>query len=163
MPLAPQPINPAKSGIFLDLQGVTGDSQDPDFPNQIVVLSLQFPDQLIQAKELSIAKNNDVASPVLLLKSLNQDVIPSGTLTHVTVSASTGKVPTLRLKMTNIVIAGVTISGGSVGDTPIENVTLEFEKLEVFAGATPPSSTGATGTSSAGATRTPLRLMRRRR
>jgi type VI protein secretion system component Hcp len=114
--------------VFLELLGVVGSSQDPDFPNAIELLSFSWSGDPRKISEITIVKAVDIASPALLQKAASGDTIRSGTITFVTVNASTGKVPFLKYKMTNIVIASYQLGGG---DTPTESIALHFDKVEV--------------------------------
>jgi type VI secretion system secreted protein Hcp len=141
----------AIADMFLKVQGVTGESTDPEHTGEIQVVSwswgLQSPTEAITGRaagrvvlsELHIVKRVDQSSPTLMSYLRNNRVVPTvrlavrkagdRPLTYFTIELQNAKVTSLKAE--------------SEGDELTERLSLGFSKVTVT--YTPQSRTGGTG------------------
>jgi type VI secretion system secreted protein Hcp len=82
-----------------------------------------------QMTDINLSKHLDASSPTLVYYSYSGDHIAKGTL-HVFESGGQTKVEYLKIDMTEIYIAAVSLSGhGSSNDKPMESVSLACSQL----------------------------------
>lgn len=128
---------------FMKINGIKGESKGDKHKDEIDVLSWSWGmaqmgtghtggglgTGKVDVHDLTFTKYLDKATPELMLHCCNGKHIPDCTLTLQ--KAGENPVTYLKIKMENVVISGVN-TGGHGGDERItENVTLNFEKVEV--------------------------------
>ena len=117
----------ASARIFLELDGIPGESNAEGFKNQIELGSFQFgvgrlKDKAPSFSDISVTKQLDKASPELMLRTANGAIIPSARV-RFTSSSDTGTTY-LRYCFTGVRVTGFSQSSG--GDRPSESVTLSY-------------------------------------
>lgn len=142
---------------FLKIEGeIEGESKDKDHKKDIDILAWSWGmsnagsfhvgggggSGKANFQDLSLTKWVDVASPVLELYCANGDHFEEATL----FVRKAGKKPLeyLIIKMTNVLVTSVSTGGSGGEDRLTENVTLNFEKVEVK--YTPQKDDGSGGT-----------------
>ena len=128
----------ASAKVFLDLPGVSGDSQVKGFEKQIELNSFQFglrnPVQMGTEKvrgkatfsEFVVTKKLDKASPALMLRTANMAAFPSARV-QLTRTSATGESTVVRYCFTNVQITSFSQSSG--GDLPSESVSLSYGSI----------------------------------
>lgn len=127
--------------MFLDLEGIDGESQDRDHKNAIEVLGWSWEVGRTGAdtapgsgragdaafRDLSVTKHVDRASAKLLLHCANGEHIPVG---HLSVADSGEKpIELLKITMTDIHVTGVRAGGDAADERLVETVTLSFSTV----------------------------------
>ena len=128
--------------LFLKLAGIEGESVDAKHNGEIDVLAWswglsQDPPAgtgggggagRVKIESISVQKQVDLASPLLLLFSAQGKHISDGTLT----TRKPGKAVNefLLFKMSNVMVTSVHVNVAEGGSAPTENVTFSFGKVE---------------------------------
>ena len=129
--------------IFLEVEGIKGESKDHKHKDQIDVLSWSWGMSQsgtahmgggagagkVNVQDLNFTHYIDKSSPTLMLHCCNGKHISQGLITV----RKAGEKPLeyLKIKLEDILISGVQNSGHSGGDLLTENVTLNFAKFKV--------------------------------
>src|SRR3954469_12515145 len=127
--------------MFLELEGVPGESKDDTHKTQIDVLAWSWGASQsgtghtgggsgagkVSVQDLSITKYVDSASHLLLLNCCNGGHLKKGTL--FVRKAGTTPLEYIKLKMENILVSHVSTGGSGGEDRLTENVTLNFSKF----------------------------------
>jgi type VI secretion system secreted protein Hcp len=134
------------SDVFLRIDGVEGESSDAKHKNQIEVLSFSwgvtqaitgtvsssgtFSGQRCDMSPLVIQKLLDKASPKAAEACAAGDHFPSAVLTCC--GAGGVKIhPYLEIRLTDVILADVDISGAGDGGVPTESWALRYGKIEM--------------------------------
>jgi type VI secretion system secreted protein Hcp len=139
--------------MFLKLNGINGESKDRAHANEIDVLAWSWgesngtaltkkglvPTACIQ--DLSFTKYIDAASPELIMKTINGQVIVDAKLTVRKAGAT--PLEFLVLTMTNVTVKSYSTGGSGGEDRLTENVTLRFGRM--LGTYTKQDATGAAG------------------
>jgi type VI secretion system secreted protein Hcp len=129
--------------IFLKLDGIKGESQDSKHKEEIDVMSYSFGASQsgtmaygggggagkVQFQDLSFTHRVDKASPVLFLHCANGGHIKEATLTNR--KAGKEQQEYLVIKLYDVLVSSVQQSDSAGGDLPVDNVTLNFAKIEM--------------------------------
>jgi type VI secretion system secreted protein Hcp len=129
----------ASFDMFLDIAGIPGESKDSVHEGQVDVLAwnwgLSIPPptngvRVAQAnfQDLNVIKYVDTSSPLLMLHCANSHQITTATL-YVRTQGRT-PIEFIKMIMTDILVTSVTPGGSEGGDRLIENVSLNFAKVE---------------------------------
>ena len=120
----------ADARVFLELDGIQGESTLVGFENQIELNSFQFGvGRSASAKaapsfsEVTVTKQLDKSSPELMLRTANGSTIASARI-RFTQQTAEGQVVFLRYCLTGVRITGFSQSSG--GDRPSESVSLNY-------------------------------------
>ena len=118
----------ASARIFLQLEGIPGESTAVGFENQIELQDFGFDvgkskDKPASFSEFDVAKQLDKASPELMLRTANGATIASARI-RFTQPTAEGQVVFLRYCLTGVRITGFSQSSG--GDRPSESVSLNY-------------------------------------
>jgi len=145
--------SPQTVAAYIELAGVQGESHDPAHTGWIDVLSFSWGAShssstgagsgagKVSFNDLRIVKEIDKSSPQSFLNAAEGKYILSGVLELV---RPDGQV-FMDYKLTNVIVSAVQILGGtSSSDRPMEQVTLNFTKIEYD--YTPYSASGTPGT-----------------
>lgn len=127
---------------FLKLEGVDGESQDSKHKNEIELLSWSFGATQsgsmhsgggggtgkVSMQDLSVTKLVDKSSPKLLLACANGEHITKATL----VARKAGKEQQeyYKITLTDVIVSGYSTSGHSQSVLPMDQVSLNFGKIE---------------------------------
>jgi len=129
--------------MFLKLNGVTGESKDKVHTKEIDVLSWSWGlmnsgsahvgggagSGKVSVQDVTLSKFVDSSSPKLMLACCNGTHYPSAVLT---VRKAGGKpVEYIKVKMEEILIAGVSTGGSYSEDRLTENIILNFAKVSM--------------------------------
>lgn len=128
--------------MFLKLDGIPGESQDDKHSGEIEIDSFSWGVSQeatlgrgtgggagkVNVSELNVMKKTDKASPILFLHCANGKHIPSALLTV----RKAGEQPLeyYKVKMTDVMVSGLQMSGSNGGGIPMESVSLNFSKIE---------------------------------
>jgi type VI secretion system secreted protein Hcp len=129
------------SDIFAKIGDIKGESLDSKHKDEVEVLSFSWGvtnDATIKSgggggagkasfHDFSFTHNIDKASPVLLQACATGTHLKEATITHR--KAGKGQQEYLIIKMSDVIITGVTLGDGS-GATGSENVTMAFAKVD---------------------------------
>ena len=127
--------------MFLKLDGIDGESKDHKHKDEIEVFSWSWGISVPTAggtqtgratpKELTVLKPIDKSSPVLMKTACEGHHISGGTLTLVNKET---QLEYLKIKLTDILISGYQIGGGSAGGAvPMDQVSFNFSSINVQA------------------------------
>jgi type VI secretion system secreted protein Hcp len=121
--------SPAAVDMFLELDGIQGESKDADFAGSIDVLAWSWgaskaSNKAPNVQDLSLTKYVDASSPVLFSRLTTGTAIASGTLS--VVKAGENRTPYIRLCMTGVRVTSLSTGGSGGEDRLTENVTLSF-------------------------------------
>jgi len=146
--------NAGSDPIYLQIDGVNGEVTDKNFPNAIQVLSYQSgvtagsirfaaggSASRANFSNVTITKNLDTATPVLLTDLVTGKVIPQAKFSFVKTTDS-GSVAYLQVTLTNVTVTSENLSSG--GDRPTESLSLNFQKEQMT--YTPQNADGRLGT-----------------
>lgn len=125
--------------MFLKLNGISGESKDRAHVNEIDVLAWSWGESSGTAltkkglvptaciHDLSLTKYIDAASPELIMRTINGQVIVDAKLTV----RKAGETPLefLVLSMTNVTVKSYSTGGSGGEDRLTENVTLRFGRM----------------------------------
>ena len=78
-----------------------------------------------------MVKKQDQTSAKFMLDSMNGAVIPTATLAVTMPSASGGQDKYMEYKMSNVITSAYNTSGSQGQHEPMENVSLNFTKIEI--------------------------------
>lgn len=142
--------------MFLKLDKIEGESQDPTHSKEIDVLAWTWGASnsgtthtgagggsgKANVQDLSFTKYIDKSSPTLLLKAMKGDLISSGLLT---IRKAGSKVPLeyIKLELKDILVTSVSTGGSGGEDRLAENITLNFAKYKLT--YTPQNQDGSAG------------------
>jgi type VI secretion system secreted protein Hcp len=143
--------------MFLKLNGVPGESKDKIHTNEVDVLSWTWGmsnsgsahvgggagSGKVSLQDVTLSKYVESSSPKLMLACCNGTHYPSALLT-VRKAGGAAAVEYIKVKMEEILIAGVGTGGSYNDDRLTENVMLNFAKVSVD--YTPQDDKGAAGT-----------------
>jgi type VI secretion system secreted protein Hcp len=129
--------------IFLKLDGIKGESQDSKHKEEIDVMSYSFGASQagtmsygggggagkVQFQDLSFTHRVDKSSPVLFLHCANGAHIKEATLTNR--KAGKEQLESLVIKLYDVLVSSCQQSDSAGGDLPVDNVTLNFAKIEM--------------------------------
>jgi type VI secretion system secreted protein Hcp len=143
--------------MFLDINGVKGESRDKAHSKQIDVLSWSWGMSnsgsahvgggagagKVNVQDISVTKYVDSASPVLMKACAAGNHFDKATLT-VRKAGGTSPVEYVTINMNEVFITSVSTGGSGGEDRLTENVSLNFAKVNLF--YTPQTEKGAKGT-----------------
>ena len=134
--------------MFLDLDGIQGESRDAQFPNTIDVLAWSWGasrerDKPVNVQGISLTKYIDRSSPALMQRLAIGGTISNGSLR--VRKAGENPLVYLRLCFTGIRVSAISTGGSGGEDRLTENVTLNF--ATVIERYTQQSATGVAGPS----------------
>ena len=129
--------------IFLKIDGIKGESQDSKHKEEIDVMSYSFGASQsgtmsygggggagkVQFQDLSFTHRVDKASPILFLHCANGAHIKEATLTNR--KAGKEQQEYLVVKLYDVLVSSCQQSDSAGGDLPVDNVTLNFAKIEI--------------------------------
>ena len=133
---------------YLFLDGIPGESTAAGFVDQIVIDSFSMGvanagGARAQLSDLNLMHALDKASPLLMLKCAQGATIPSAVLTVRTITSSGKPVPFYVIRLTNVKVTSVQVSGATGGAArPSESFSLNYETIEWE--YTPITPTGST-------------------
>ena len=134
----------ASAKIFLELDGIQGESTAVGFENQIELGSLQLGvgrnSKGASFSDVSVTKQLDKSSPDLMLRAANGTTIPSAKVRFT--KPGEDQVVYLRYCFTGVRITGFSQSSG--GDPPSESVS--FSYASIVQSYTQQAATGGAGT-----------------
>jgi type VI secretion system secreted protein Hcp len=120
----------ASAKIFLELEGIAGESQVQGFENQIELNSFQLgvskKDKLPSFSDFVVTKSVDKASPQLMLRTANGATIPSARV-RFTKSTADGETVFLRYCFTGVRINSFSQSSG--GGIPTETDSFNYTTI----------------------------------
>jgi type VI secretion system secreted protein Hcp len=122
----------ASANVFLELDGIQGESTAVGFENQIELGSLQLGVSSGNAKtgpsfsEATVTKQLDKSSPQLMLRAANGTTIPSAKV-RFTTAGQEKPVVYLRYCFTGVRITGFSQSSG--GDRPTESISFSYATI----------------------------------
>jgi type VI secretion system secreted protein Hcp len=132
---------PAAFDAFLKLEGVPGEATTTGHKDEIVIDSFQMgisrPSVLggggtqtgkAQFTDISFSHRLDKASPLLMLRCASGTHIPTAVLTCR--RAGTRQDIFYVIRLTDVVVTSVSISGASGGDVPVESFSLNYARIE---------------------------------
>jgi type VI secretion system secreted protein Hcp len=143
--------------MFLDINGVKGESRDKAHSQKIDVLSWSWGMSnsgsahvgggagagKVDVQDISVTKYVDSASPVLMKACANGSHFDKATLT-VRKAGGTSPVEYVTIHMNEVFITAVATGGSGGEDRLTENVLLNFAKVDLY--YTPQTEKGAKGT-----------------
>ena len=147
----------AEVDLFLQIDGIEGESLDEDYPGSMDILSwsegLAIPVQIdiggggsagkASAQSISITKLIDRASPGLRFSLARGELLPTASII-VRKSISDNRYEMFRIDLTDVRLETVSASASSGGDRPIESLSLFFTKIRwTYTPADPTGKTGA--------------------
>jgi type VI secretion system secreted protein Hcp len=118
--------------MFLELDGIEGESSSVHYPGAIDVLAWSWgasreANKPPNLQNISVTKYVDQSSPVLFSRLTTGVAIPAGTLT--VVKPGTPPAPYLRLCMTGLRVTSISTGGSGGEDRLTENVSLSFSTI----------------------------------
>jgi type VI secretion system secreted protein Hcp len=118
----------ASARLFLELDGIQGESTVVGFENQIELGSFQFgvakqKDKPASFSNITVTKELDRATPTLMLRTANGAAIPSAKV-RFTRTSENGQIVYLRYCFTGVRITSFSQSSG--GDSPDESVSFSY-------------------------------------
>jgi type VI secretion system secreted protein Hcp len=136
---------PASAAVdmFLDLDGIPGESTDKGHKDQVDVLAWSWGMSnsgtthdgggggagKVNIQDLSLTKWVDKASPVLMLRCADGKHIAKATL--FVRKAGTTPIEYIKIELTDILVSSVSTGGSGGEDRLTENVSLNFAKVKV--------------------------------
>lgn len=128
--------------MFLELEGIKGESQDSKHKDTIDVLAFSWGASQsgtthmgsgsgsgkVQVQDLSVTKYVDKASPPLLFNCCNGKHIPKGKL--IVRKAGEHPVEYIVIEVENIIVTHISTGGSGGEDRLTENIALNFRKFE---------------------------------
>jgi len=135
------PLTGAAADIYLELQGIPGESTAEDFKNAIDVQAFSWglynatTTTTIAGKaelqDLAISKAFDSASPKLFIRAAAGTVIPKAKLTVVRRTGDAKPMPFMVIELENVIVSSLQLSDSQGSDRPYENVSLAFTKIKI--------------------------------
>ena len=118
--------------MFLDLEGIQGESRDAQFPNTIDVLAWSWgasrsKDRRANFQDISLTKYIDKSSPALMEKLVTGGTIANGSLRNRRAGAT--PLVFLRLCFTGLRVSAISTGGSGGEDRLTENVTLNYATI----------------------------------
>ncbi len=132
------------SELFLNITDIQGESRDDRHANEIDVLSFSWGESNVTAssgaaggaaagkvtmKDLTITKTTDKSSPKLMLAVATGQHFKQAVLTAR--SAGEARFEYLVIMLTDVVVSSYTIEGTTSDSRPVEQVALNFGKIEM--------------------------------
>ena len=132
--------------VFLNLEGIPGDSTDSKHKNQIEVLSFSSgvsmptgprsfsgsaPNERASLSDMSITKVVDSSSPALFKAVCTGQNIASATLTVNRSDTKGGKIPYLVYKLKDVIMSSYQCSGSDGSGLPVESFSMNYAKISV--------------------------------
>ena len=128
---------PAALNMFMNINGIPGESTDPAHTNQVDVLAWSWgmsqsgnflTSGKVNIQDLSFTKYVDKASPLLMSRCASGTHITTATLYVLRAGATPNDY--VKIILTDVVVTSVS-TGGSGGDDKLtENISLNFAKVE---------------------------------
>jgi type VI secretion system secreted protein Hcp len=129
--------------MFLNLDGIKGESNDSKHKGEIDILSFNWGLSQsgsghrgtgsgagkVDIADLSIQKYVDKASPLIMLACANGKHVTKGRIT--VRKAGENPLEYLTIDLEGILVSGYTTGGSSGGDIPSETISLNFAKVKV--------------------------------
>jgi type VI secretion system secreted protein Hcp len=129
--------------IFLELDGIKGEAQNPDFKDQIDILSWSWGASntgtthmgsggtagRVNVQDISFQKYCDKASHALLLACCNGKHIPKGKLTARKAGGDSA-VDYLVIEFEDLIISGFQTGGSGSDERQVESVTANFRSFK---------------------------------
>jgi type VI secretion system secreted protein Hcp len=128
---------------YLKLEGIDGESQDAKHKNEIELLSWSFGATQggsfataggggigkVSMHDFHFVKHVDKATPKLLLACANGEHITKATL----IARKAGKEQQeyLKIMLSDVLVSGYSTSGNGQGGAPLDEISLNFAKIEV--------------------------------
>lgn len=130
--------------MFMKIEGVPGESKDDAHSDEIDVLSWSWGmsqsgsfhtgggggSGKVNVQDLSFTKNMGKASPSIMQFCCEGEHLSEAKLTFCRATSTPEEHCYLEIKLTNVMITSVSY-GGSSGEEPTENVTLNFAKVKM--------------------------------
>lgn len=127
--------------IFLNIQGIQGESKDDKHKNEIELLSWSWGatqagsaargggmgSGKVEMQDLTFTKNIDKSTPKLILFCAKGEHIPKAAL--VMRKAGGDQKEYLKINLDDVLISSFQTSGANGGDTPVESVSINFGKI----------------------------------
>ncbi|QYJ80692.1 type VI secretion system tube protein Hcp [Shewanella acanthi] len=124
----------AAVNMFLEIEGVKGESQDTEHSEKIDILAWSWgtstDGRRVCIQDLSLTKYTDVASPPLLMSQVSNTHFPTAVLTVSAVGARGELINTVVLELTDVYVSSISTGGSWGEDRLTENVTLNFDQLK---------------------------------
>jgi type VI secretion system secreted protein Hcp len=130
--------------VFLKLEGIPGESQDTaKHKDWIQIESFSFgmsrtataPGQTgrVDLDAVAVHKRIDKSSPILMLKCCTGEHLPEAVLEYQKTLPTGQDVVYLKIKMSDLLVSGYSLSGGGGGGTslPVDTLSLNFTKIEM--------------------------------
>jgi len=146
------------TNVFLDMDGVDGESADDRHHGEIEVLSWSFGVSnsgtahmggggagagKASISDLSVTKLVDIASPALLQAAATGKRLKTATISAR--KAGEGQRDFLIITMREVMVTSCALAGSGEGDAPTEAVTLSFGKVQLtYTAQAPDGSAGPT-------------------
>jgi type VI secretion system secreted protein Hcp len=143
--------------LYLELEGVKGESKDKDHKDQMELQSWAWgvsnqgyygtgtggAKGKGQVQDLTIIKHVDKSSVELFKRSLTGKHIDKGKLTAYKAAGDGSRVPYLQIELKKVYITGVNASGSGGEIVPTESVSMNFEEFRYI--YTPQNDDGSKG------------------
>jgi len=131
---------PAAADTFIKLADYKGDATFKGHEGEVNVLSWGWSASQARSSgaaagratvsDLTITKNVDGTTPLLVEALLTGKVLPNATLTVVNTAGDRGAT-SIRITLSNVFVSGVTVSPSTTsGGTPVEQISLSFGAIE---------------------------------
>jgi type VI secretion system secreted protein Hcp len=129
--------------IFLKIDGIQGESKDDKHKNEIELLGWSWGQTQtgsagrgggmgtgkVEVHDINFTKNLDKATPKLMLACASGNHIPKAAM--VMRKAGGEQKEYLKIDLEDVMVSSYTTSGTGGGETPTENVSLNFGKITV--------------------------------
>jgi len=135
---------PAQAAVdmFLNIEGIPGESTDKDHKDQVDVLAWSWGMSnsgtthdgggggagKVNIQDLSLTKYVDKSSPLLMLRCANGQHIAKATL--FVRKAGVKPIEYIKIELTDVLVSSVSTGGSGGEDRLTENVTLNFAKIK---------------------------------
>ena len=140
--------SPAAADLFLEVQGVPGESQDAQQRNSIDIRSYSWGasgggEARPALQELAVVKNVDIASPLLFQRLVTGAQIPSVELIARTAGAN--PFVYLRLCFQDVTVSSIKQSAGTAENVSTENASFSYGAVsQQYSAQTPTGGAGQT-------------------
>ena len=129
--------------IFLKIDGIKGESKDDKHKDEIELLAWSWAQTQtgsagrgggmgtgkVEVHDISFTKNLDKATPKLMLACASGNHIPKAEM--VMCKAGGEQKEYLKIELEDVMVSSYSTSGAGGGDSPTENVSLNFGKITV--------------------------------
>lgn len=129
--------------IFLKIDGIKGESKDDKHKDEIELLAWSWAQTQtgsagrgggmgtgkVEVHDISFTKNLDKATPKLMLACASGNHIPKAEM--VMRKAGGEQKEYLKIELEDVMVSSYSTSGSGGGDSPTENVSLNFGKITV--------------------------------